>query len=106
MHMKGQHGHRKPNHKVSGEHHSDDGQKGCHARSNQLWRVWKEQASPRCSMDVYFRYCSSLTCSFQSTVLPSRFSWIAICVIAVVGVAPCQCFSPGANQTTSPGRIS
>ena len=22
------------------------------------------------------------------------------------GVAPCQCFSPGANQTTSPGRIS
>src|SRR5438270_10740428 len=31
---------------------------------------------------------------------------MAICVIAVVGVAPCQCFSPGANQTTSPGRIS
>src|SRR6266566_9032532 len=29
-----------------------------------------------------------------------------MCVIAVVGVAPCQCFSPGANQTTSPGRIS
>src|SRR5262249_39770455 len=27
-------------------------------------------------------------------------------VIAVVGVAPCQCFSPGANQTTSPGPIS
>ena len=27
-------------------------------------------------------------------------------VTAVVGVAPCQCFSPGANQTTSPGRIS
>src|SRR5262252_10024064 len=26
-------------------------------------------------------------------------------VIAVVGVAPCQCFSPGANQTTSPGQI-
>ena len=26
--------------------------------------------------------------------------------MAVVGVAPCQCFSPGANQTTSPGRIS
>src|SRR5438552_2787664 len=31
---------------------------------------------------------------------------MAICVIGVVGVAPCQCFSPGANQTTSPGRIS
>src|SRR5689334_16743855 len=29
-----------------------------------------------------------------------------MCVIAVVGVAPCQCFSAGANQTTSPGRIS
>src|ERR1700732_4666975 len=26
--------------------------------------------------------------------------------MAVVGVAPCQCFSLGANQTTSPGRIS
>src|SRR5579863_1585192 len=23
-----------------------------------------------------------------------------------MGPAPCQCFSPGANQTTSPGRIS
>src|SRR5919198_6466310 len=31
---------------------------------------------------------------------------MAICVIAVVGVAPCQCFSLGSNQTTSPGRIS
>src|SRR6267378_2544959 len=29
-----------------------------------------------------------------------------MCVIAAVGVAPCQCFSLGANQTTSPGRIS
>ena len=27
-------------------------------------------------------------------------------VSAVVAEAPCQCFSPGANQTTSPGRIS
>ena len=26
---------------------------------------------------------------------------MAMCVIAVVGVAPCQCFSLGANQTTS-----
>src|SRR5207248_140812 len=31
---------------------------------------------------------------------------MAICVIAVVSVAPCQFFSLGANQTTSPGRIS
>src|SRR5581483_105061 len=31
---------------------------------------------------------------------------MAICVIAVVGVAPCQCFSPGENQIMSPGRIS
>ena len=31
---------------------------------------------------------------------------MAMCVIAVVGAAPCQCFSPGGNQTTSPGRIS
>src|SRR4051794_2111552 len=29
-----------------------------------------------------------------------------MCVIAVVGEAPCQCFSPGGNQITSPGRIS
>src|SRR6266487_50681 len=29
-----------------------------------------------------------------------------MCVIAALGDAPCQCFSPGANQTTSPGRIS
>src|SRR5689334_22329494 len=27
-------------------------------------------------------------------------------VIAVFGAAPCQCFSPGGNQITSPGRIS
>src|SRR3954467_6176506 len=31
---------------------------------------------------------------------------MAICVIAVVGLAPCQCLSPGGNQITSPGRIS
>src|ERR1017187_1669856 len=29
-----------------------------------------------------------------------------MCVMAVVGAAPCQCFSPGGNQTMSPGRIS
>jgi AraC-like DNA-binding protein len=31
---------------------------------------------------------------------------MAMWVMAVVGAAPCQCFSPGGNQTTSPGRIS
>src|SRR5207245_10723049 len=51
-------------------------------------------------------YCSSLTFSSQSTTLPSSASWMAMCVMAVVGAAPCQCFSPGENQTTSPGRIS
>lgn len=30
---------------------------------------------------------------------------IAICVMAVVAVAPCQCFSPDGNQITSPGPI-
>src|SRR5438046_862619 len=29
-----------------------------------------------------------------------------MCVSAVVGVSPCQCFSPGENQIMSPGRIS
>ena len=28
---------------------------------------------------------------------------MAMCVMAVVGAAPCQCFSPGGNQITSPG---
>src|SRR5262249_870531 len=51
-------------------------------------------------------YCSSLTFSIQSAVLPSRFSTIEMWVMAVAGAAPCQCFSPGAIQTTSPGRIS
>src|SRR5207249_3344171 len=31
---------------------------------------------------------------------------MAMCVMAVVAVAPCQCFSPGENQITFPGRIS
>jgi hypothetical protein len=47
------------------------------------------------------RYCSSLTRSSQSTTLPSRRSWMAMWVMAVVGEAPCQCFSPGENQITS-----
>ena len=51
-------------------------------------------------------YCSSLTFSIHSTALPSSASWMAMWVMAVVGAAPCQCFSPGAKTTTSPGRIS
>ena len=31
---------------------------------------------------------------------------MAMCGMAVAGAAPCQCFSPGGNQITSPGRIS
>src|SRR5437867_12018375 len=52
------------------------------------------------------RYCSSLTFSIQLTTLPSSASWMAMCVTALVGVAPCQCFSPGGHETTSPGWIS
>src|SRR5256886_12278356 len=52
------------------------------------------------------RYCSSLTFSSQSTTLPLSSSWMAMCVIDVVGEAPCQCFSPGGHQTTSPGRMA
>ena len=29
-----------------------------------------------------------------------------MCVMAVVGVAPCQCFFPGGHRITSPGWIS
>src|SRR5205085_2701654 len=31
---------------------------------------------------------------------------MAMCCIALVEDAPCQCFSPGSNHTTSPGRSS
>src|SRR3989454_6637771 len=51
-------------------------------------------------------YCASLTFSIQSTALPLSCSCTAMCVTAVVGAAPCQCFSPGGIQITSPGRIS
>ena len=52
-------------------------------------------------MIIIARYCSSHT-----TALPSRDSRMAMCVIAVRGVAPCQCFKPGGIQTTSLGRTS
>src|SRR5207237_3932028 len=51
-------------------------------------------------------YSSSLTFSIHSTALPLSCSTIAMCVMAVAGVAPCQCFSLGGHQTTSPARIS
>lgn len=51
-------------------------------------------------------YCSSVTCSIHSTVFPSRASATAICDIPYSGDAPCQCFTPGGIQTTSPGPIS
>src|SRR5579884_2771008 len=52
------------------------------------------------------RYCSSVTFSIHSTFLPLSCSVIAICAIAVVGVAPCQCLWFGGHQITSPARIS
>ena len=41
------------------------------------------------------RYCSSVTFSSHSTALPSFNSCIAMCDIAVVGVAPCPMFFSG-----------
>ena len=61
---------------------------------------------PTLSEPLHLAYSSSLTCSIHSTTLPSSFSCTAMCVMPVVRVAPCQCFSPGENHTTSPGRIS
>src|SRR2546428_399925 len=40
-------------------------------------------------------WCPSLTFSIQSTALPLSCSCMAMCVMAVVAAAPCQCFSPG-----------
>ena len=54
----------------------------------------------------HFRYCSSVTFSIHSTTLPLSCSWIAMCVMAVFGAAPCQCFTPAGIQMTSPFRIS
>src|SRR2546428_6563959 len=51
-------------------------------------------------------YSSSLTFSIQSTALPLSCSCMAMCVTAVGGAAPGQCFSPCGNQTTSPGPVS
>jgi len=42
----------------------------------------------------------------RTPCIPFCFSWMAMWVMDVLGAAPCQCFSPAAIQTTSPGRIS
>jgi hypothetical protein len=54
----------------------------------------------------YLAYCSSLTFSIHSTFLPLTTFVIAIWPIELVVVAPCQCFTPGGHQTTSPGLIT
>ena len=59
------------------------------------------------SVMIHFpSYCSAVTCSIHSTALPFCFSWMAMCVMAVFGERAMPCFSPGGNQTTSPGPIS
>src|SRR5712692_10256347 len=83
------------------------GKRRCLACSRISFRVVHDM----CSYLSRFRpdqawYCSSLTFSIQLTVLPSRCSKMAMCVMPVVDVAPCQCFSRGGHHTTSPGRIS
>ena len=66
-----------------------------HWQRSKLWRcTWIYPPIDFVSALNQAWYCSSLTFSIQSAVLPSSCSWMAICVMAVVGVAPCQCFSP------------
>src|SRR6266853_1872333 len=74
---------------------------------DRLDQLLLRQAVIRCSYSSWGPlYCSSLTFSIQLTTLPSSSSWMAICVMVVVGDAPCQCLSPGEQQTTSPGRMT
>jgi hypothetical protein len=47
-------------------------------------------------------YCWSETGSIQSAPLPPTNSVSDRWTIVVSGPAPCQCFSPAGNQTTSP----
>src|SRR5262249_20318082 len=68
-------------------------------------------ASPATTAFVYYTatgppYCASVTCSIHCTATPLSASCMAMCTMALVGLAPCQCFSPGGIHTTSPGRIS
>src|SRR5829696_6438862 len=82
---------------------SDQSEREDEAPRNQLYHQTVSCPSP-CSVPL--PYCSSVTCSIQSTGDPFSFSWMAMWLMPVLAVAPCQCFSPGSNQTTSPGRIS
>ena len=52
---------------------------------------------------IHLRYCSSLTCSIQSTASPSSVSWMAMWVMGVVGVrAPLgYAVNPGALRGRS-----
>src|SRR3954452_21424366 len=59
---------------------------------------------PRCFR--HFWYCSSLTFSNHSTFLPFTTFVIAMWLMALVGVAPCQCLTPAGDQITSPGLVS
>ena len=60
----------------------------------------------RHGLRTHLPYCSALTCSIHSTFVPPTSSRMAICVIPLVAVAPCQCFTPGGIHMTSPGLIS
>jgi hypothetical protein len=59
-----------------------------------------------CALAIGASYWASVTFSNHSTVVPSRCSVSAMCVIDVRGAAPCQCFWPAGIRTTSPVRIS
>ena len=47
-------------------------------------------------------YCASVTFSIQSTTFPFKFSWIAICVIAVVGITRANVFRRAQTKPRPP----
>src|SRR6266581_4021021 len=82
------------------------GRRGLHIGADELFHDFSPMLAQLKRGYRKLPYCSSVTFSIQSTTFPLSSSWIAIWVMAVVGDAPCQCFSPGGHQITSPGRIS
>jgi hypothetical protein len=55
--------------------------------------------------DLQVRDCGSdVSCRVHASAVGA--SWMATCFMARAALAPFQCFSPGANHTTSPGGIS
>lgn len=67
----------------------------------------RQKSSTTCSRRFSRARCiARRPLSLPLDCLPSRASWIATCVIAVVSAAPCQCFSFAPSVTTSPCRIS